>query len=115
MPPAMPLWRNGSLLRRSGPAEAAHTRPVTGGDAGVPNGRNWVGSRPAAFAGTPSNSGQAVFHQNADVPRSEERQVVAPCPFRQVLADRHDLDLDRIRDLLPILVTGPSRQPVPSG
>ena len=76
---------------------------------------NWVGSRPAAFAEMPPNSGQAVFHQNADLPLPQDRQVVAPSPSRQVLADRHDLDLDRIRDLLPVLVAGPSRQPIPSG
>jgi len=90
-------------------------RQVSGNRQAKPNVSSWVGSRPAAFAETPPNSRQAVFHQNANLPLPEDRQVVAPCPSRQVLADRHDLDLDRIRDLLPVLVTGPSRQPIPSG
>jgi len=70
---------------------------------------------PDSFRPNAAHSGQAAFHQNADLPLAEDRQVVAPCPSRQVLADRHDLDLDRIRDLLPVLVAGPSRQPIPSG
>jgi len=36
-------------------------RRVPGCPADLPNGREWVGSRPAAFAETPPNSGQAGF------------------------------------------------------
>lgn len=90
-------------------------RRVLGCHTDLPNGPKWVGSRPAAFAETPPNSRQAVSNQNANLPPPEDRQVIAPCPSRQNLADRHDLDLDCIRDLFPVLVTGPSRQPIPSG
>lgn len=34
---------------------------------------------------------------------------------RRILPDRHNLDLDCIRDHLPVLVASPSRQPIASG